>query len=114
MIDLLFSLGGVIVVIFILVAVVRLIERGGPLFTGPATPRMRIIALLLGILFGGLFLWELISSETFRILWPILAIALISYSAGAYRLLRWLQGDRTETKPSTNESEHDTPQGASN
>jgi UDP-N-acetylmuramyl pentapeptide phosphotransferase/UDP-N-acetylglucosamine-1-phosphate transferase len=89
-------------VIMIFVAVISLLEyrlkTKGPLFSGAATPRMRLLALLLGIVFTVLFVNELTSSDVIHLVFPILAVALIGYSLGAGALLRRVQGEQsTET-----------------
>jgi len=81
---------------FLLWLLDRRAKANGPLFSGPATPTMRILALLLGILFAGLFLVESTSLETIRPAFAILALALLGYSLGAGRPLRTLQGKRRE------------------
>jgi hypothetical protein len=85
----------VIGVLVALVVVMSLMERrvktDGALFTGQASPTMRLLALLLGFILGGIFLLELTSSEEIHLLFPILAIALLGYGLGAGRLLKRLQ-----------------------
>jgi len=87
-----------VAVIVIFVAVISLIEyrvkTKGSLIAGAATPRMRLLALLLGIVFSVLFVGELTSSDTIHLMFPLLAAALIGYSLGAGALLRGIQGDQ--------------------
>jgi len=89
----------------------RRLKTRGALFTGPATLGMRVLALVLGLLFAGLFVLELTSSETILIWFPILAVALLSYGLGAGRLLGRLQrgtsskGNITESFPHPSASE---------
>jgi hypothetical protein len=100
MLNLLFA--AVVVIIF--AAVISLIEymlkTKGPLFSGVATPRMRLLALLLGIVFAALFVMELTSSDVIHFIFPILAIALVGYSLGVGALLRSVQGDESTNAPS--------------
>jgi hypothetical protein len=81
---------------FIAFPLIYLMERRsktkGALFTGPATPRMRLLALLLGIVFASLFVVELTSSNVIHFIFPILAIALVGYGLGVGALLRSVQG----------------------
>ena len=69
----------------------RRLKTHGALFTGPATPLMRVIALLVGILFGALFIMD-VASGSIHYLWPILSLALLAYALGASRWLNVLQG----------------------
>ncbi|CAG0935598.1 hypothetical protein TFLX_04441 [Thermoflexales bacterium] len=84
-------------VIIIFIAVISLLEyqvkTKGPLFSGIATPRMRLLALLLGIVFAVLFVGQVISSESIQLAFPVLAVALMGYSFGAGALLRNIQGE---------------------
>lgn len=103
-----------VAVILIFVAVVSLIEHQvkvkGSLIVGAATPRMRLLALLLGIVFAALFIGELISSDSIHVMFPLLAVALIGYSLGAGALLRNLQGEqRTDTTSQATSSSLQTP-----
>ena len=67
-------------VIVIFVAILSLLEHGmrkkGSLFSGAATPRMRLLALLLGIVFAALFVGELTSSDVIHLIFPILVFVL--------------------------------------
>ncbi len=65
--------------------------KKGALFTGPATREMRTLAIVLGVVFAGLFMMEITSSESIHLLFPILALALIGYGLGAGQQLRKLQ-----------------------
>ncbi|MBK9054997.1 MAG: hypothetical protein IPL78_30075 [Chloroflexi bacterium] len=42
----------------------------GALFTGPATREMRVLAIVLGVVFAGLFIMEIIASSTIHLLFP--------------------------------------------
>src|SRR6185503_90063 len=64
----------------------------GNLFTRPATATTRLFAGLLGIVFGGVFIYELKESSVIDCVKPLLAIALIAYSLGATNLLIKIQG----------------------
>ncbi|MBI3241858.1 MAG: hypothetical protein HYZ49_06135 [Chloroflexi bacterium] len=92
-----------IAVLAVLAGIVWMLERRlkthGALFTESttsATPLWRLLALLLGLLFAGLFVMELISSSPIHIWFPILAIALIGYSIGLGGLLNRIQGQKRE------------------
>jgi hypothetical protein len=91
-----------VVVLIVFVSVIYAVERRvraqGALFTGQPTSLMRVLAVAVGLLFMGLFVSELLSSSTFHIWFPILAIALISYGLGASHLLGWLQGRNQRNK----------------
>ncbi len=70
----------------------RRVKTRGALFAGPATPLMRLLALLLGIVFA------ILVFDSFEIMWLILAITLISYGLGMGGLLTRLQAnDSTAT-----------------
>lgn len=90
-----FGILGVIVVLGILFGVAWALDRRsktqGNLFSGPPTRTMRIIAFLLGLIFGGIFIGELLGSERIHLLPPIIAIAAFGYSFGAEKLMRRLQ-----------------------
>jgi hypothetical protein len=53
---------------------------------------MRVIAILLGLLFGGMFVAELLWSTIIHIWPPILAVALLGYGFGAEKLIKTIQG----------------------
>jgi len=69
----------------------RRAKTKGSLFTAAASPLLRILALLLGLLFAGFSVLEVISMNRFHIILPVLAIALIAYSLGSGYLLKSLQ-----------------------
>jgi hypothetical protein len=81
------------------------VSKKGALFTGQATGRVRILAIVLGILFAGIFLVELLYFDTFSFLFLILALALLGYGFGAGQLLRKFQSKKeninSSTKPPT-------------
>ncbi len=77
--------------------------KKGALFTGPATREMRLLAIVLGVVFAGLFINDLISSPTIHLLFPLLALALVGYGLGADQLLLKLQG-REQNAPLSAES----------
>ncbi len=74
----------------------RRLKSRGPMFSGPASLRLRVLALLLGIFFAGWFFVELTAGAV-DFLPIILAIALISYGFGGGQWLRDLQGEATES-----------------
>ncbi len=63
----------------------------GPLFTNPATRIQRTIALVLGLMLGGLSVIVALFVGRLFIVMPILAFALIAYSLGADRFLKMIQ-----------------------
>lgn len=63
------------------------IGKGG-LFTGQPTGGKKTLAIVLGVIFLGIFIVELLSSQTIHIVFPILGVALISY--GLYMMGRGL------------------------
>ena len=75
--------------------------KKGALFTGPATREMRLLAIVLGVVFAGLFIMEIVSSPTIHLLFPILALALIGYGLGTGQPLRKLQNRREISELST-------------
>jgi uncharacterized membrane protein AbrB (regulator of aidB expression) len=85
----------VVIILVVFVGIVVYLDRRskskGSLFTGKPTMGMRILALLLGIVCGGVFVVELLASERFHLIFPILAIAGIAYGLGATALLKGLQ-----------------------
>jgi hypothetical protein len=98
-----------IVVLIILAGVIYVLERRlktrGALFAGQAALFIRMIAVVLGILFMGLCILELNSSETMEIWFPILAVALIGYGLGAGRLLDGIQGRSFDGKSAAQTAE---------
>ncbi|NIN68510.1 MAG: hypothetical protein GTO63_28150, partial [Anaerolineae bacterium] len=54
----------------------------GPLFTGPSSGPLRMLALVLGLLFGGAFLVELLYMPRLHIVFPLLAVGLLGYALG--------------------------------
>ena len=92
------TLLGIALVIVFIVGPFWLIRRmdkraaqKGPLFTGKPTRGMRVLAIVLGILFAGLFFMEIINSSAIHIWFPILALALLGYGLGAGQLLSRFQ-----------------------
>ncbi len=67
------------------------VQKKGALFTGQATRGMRMLAILLGILFAGIFIIEITTSQIIHFVFPILALALIGYGLGVGQLLGKLQ-----------------------
>lgn len=66
-------------------------KKKGALFTGKPTRGMRALAILLGVLFAGIFIMELLNSATIHVWFPILATALLGYGLGAGKMLSRLQ-----------------------
>jgi hypothetical protein len=104
---------GIATGIFVLVVVASALERRaknrGALFTQKAAPTMRITAVVLGVLFGGFFLIEVLFTDRVHIAPPILAIALIGFGSGSGRLIRRIQ---TGTDPAFLELERQMRPGA--
>lgn len=66
-------------------------KKRGNLFTTPPSPTMRIIAIFLGLLFAGMFVLEVTSSNYIHILPPILSVAMFAYALGFNKLLIGIQ-----------------------
>jgi hypothetical protein len=69
----------------------RRLKRRRYLFTGRSSGGLRVLALLLGLLFGGIFVGELIGSNRIHLWPPILAVILCGYGFGAEKLLKMIQ-----------------------
>ena len=65
-------------------------KREGNLFTQPASRSTRILAFLLGLVFAGFFVMEIMSAPKFHVIMPVLAFSLIAYSLGFNRLVESL------------------------
>lgn len=95
---------GVVVVIGLLIVVASALDRRsktkGSLFTRKPSPTMRIIAILLGLLFGGIFVAEFLWSDSIHIVPPILAVVLLAYAFGAEKLIKKIQEKSEEKKDS--------------
>ncbi len=89
---------GTILILGVLVGVASALDKRsktkGNLFTGKPSGTTRIIAILLGLLFGGIFVAEALWSSVVHIVPPILAIALLGYAFGAEKLIKDIQGSR--------------------
>jgi hypothetical protein len=85
------TIGIFLVVMGLVYFLERRVKKQGVLFTGSATRGMRLLAIILGLLFAGISLLELTSSDSIIIWFPIIAIALIGYGLGADQLLGKLQ-----------------------
>ena len=62
------------------------VKKRGPLFSGPPSLQLKILALVLGFLFGALFVFYL-SKGSLSIPFIIVSVALIAYGLGWDRLL---------------------------
>ncbi len=93
--DLALVIGGLFVGVLVLYVIANFLQKktdaSGNLFTGTPTPTMRGIAFIFGLLFGGIFLLEIFTSDRFLIVMPVLSIALIAYSLGAYQIINTIQ-----------------------
>ena len=86
-------LGGALgILILVASALQRRSKTKGNLFTTKPSPGMRIIAILLGVIFGGIFLAEFFWSRTIHIVPPFLSVALFGYAFGAEKLIESVQG----------------------
>jgi len=72
------------------------VAKKGALFTGQATGGMKVLAIVLGVIFAGIFIMELLSLQTIHLIFPILGVALIGYGLGAGQLLSKLQKGKSE------------------
>ena len=91
-----FSFGIIILVlivfpIWLIYKINKRVAKKGTLFTGQSTLGMKVLAIVLGILFAGLFIMELLSSQSITLMFPVLAFALLGYGLGAGQLLNKLQ-----------------------
>ncbi len=84
-------------ILIVFAAFVSLIEHQvktqGSLIAGVATPRMRLLALLLGIVFAAICVGEWITDEPLDSTFLLLAVALIGYSLGVGIYLQRIQGE---------------------
>ena len=93
-----------VVVLVVFVGIVFYLDRRaknrGSLFTGAPTAGMRILALILGLGFGALFVAETLWMDQFHWVFPVISVAGIAYGLGATRLLQGLQraSDKNEQK----------------
>jgi hypothetical protein len=111
MYDLMAIIAGCIIGIGFLVIVARILENRakakGSLFTQPPTTLGRIGSVLLALLFGGLFLAEILFKDTYHVIFPILSFALFIYAFGATKFLSNLQrGTSEESKGELHEDEN--------
>jgi hypothetical protein len=81
------------------------VAKKGPLFTGQSTFGTRMLAIILGILFAGLFAMEFLFSKSFHAMFPVLALALLGYGFGIEQLLNEFQNGRgAKNAPLKNQS----------
>jgi O-antigen ligase len=111
MYDLMGIIAGLSIGIGFLVIVARILENRakahGSLFTQPPTPRGRIGSVFLALLFGGMFLAELLFQDSYHVVFPILSLALFFYALGATKFLSNLQSETSEeSKSELNEDGH--------
>ena len=98
--------GGIALVAGIAYLLERRAKGEGPLFVAPASPTARILALVLGLVFGAFFLFEFLFTDSIHVVMPILAVALLAYSLGAGRLLRSIQRDNQQHAPGSGQDEN--------
>jgi len=96
MLELTLTIGIFLVMIGLVYLLERRTKKRGPLFTGPATRGTRLLALILGLLFAGIFIFEWLSSSEIIIWFPIIALALLGYGFGADGWLAKLQGKASD------------------
>ena len=93
--DLAMVIGGLFVGVLVIYIIANFLQRKskeeGNLFTGPPSPTMRVIAFIFGLLFGGIFLLQVLFSNRFLIVMPILSVALLAYSFGINKIINRLQ-----------------------
>jgi len=93
--DLAMVIGGLFVGVLVIYIIANFLQRKseeeGNLFTGPPSPTMRVIAFIFGFLFGGIFLLQVLFSDRFLIVMPVLSIALLAYSLGINQIINRLQ-----------------------
>jgi drug/metabolite transporter (DMT)-like permease len=66
-------------------------KREGNLFTQPPSLKTKIIAFILAIVFGSLFLLEILYEDRFHTVFPILSVVLFLYSLGYSRFIKTIQ-----------------------
>jgi hypothetical protein len=93
-------IGLLVALVVVASALDRRSKSKGNLFTQPPSPTMRILAILLGLIFGGIFVAEMLWSEIIHIWPPILAVALLAYAFGAEKLIVAIQKMRESDRGS--------------
>ncbi len=66
-------------------------KKEGNLFTQPAGVKTRIVAFILGLVFAGFFLLEILYEDRFHAVIPFLAVLLFAYSLGFNRFIEVVQ-----------------------
>lgn len=66
-------------------------KKEGNLFTQPVSLKTRIIAFILGLVFAGFFLLEIIYEDHFHIVMPFLAVLLFAYGLGFNKFIETVQ-----------------------
>ena len=87
-------------------------RRDGGMFIRSPSVTMRIFAGLLGLVFGVVFIYEMVSSDFIHFIWPVVSLALIAYSIGAGDLLLELQGGKALTHSPAGIVTHDSEPSA--
>jgi hypothetical protein len=92
------TLSAVLIVVALLVGLVMIAsaldrngKKRGNLFTTAPSPTMRILAIFLGLLFGGVFAIEITTQNSVHVLPPILSVAMFAYALGFNKLLAGIQ-----------------------
>ena len=78
-------------------------KKKGPLFSGKPTRGLKILAVIIGLLFACVSLYEYFFTYEIQLIFPILAIALIGYGFGATDLLTGAQNRKEPTQASTDQ-----------
>jgi hypothetical protein len=87
-----------ILFIYVIASIIQnRVNKTGYIFTPNPSPALRILAFVFGLLFGGVFLVDLLTSDRFLVIMPVLSFVLLAYSLGATKVLNSLQGsDKTD------------------
>ena len=75
--------------IWLIYKINKRVAKKGTLFTGQSTLGMKVLAIVLGNLFAGLFIMELLSSQSITLMFPVLAFALLGYGLGAGQIIKY-------------------------
>jgi len=82
------------------------VTKRGALFTGQPTGLMRLLALVFGVIFAGISIFEAYTTQEVSIVFPLIAFGLIAYGLGAGQLLAKFQKQGPSIKPNTTNLEN--------
>ena len=82
---------GILLIGFVAYLLQNRATRKGNLFTEPASPFLRILAFIFGLIFGVFFIMQILFLDSYLVIMPILSIALIAYSLGANQIIKAFQ-----------------------